>query len=97
MSDEATSNPPIVALSEIGSAVAPIIYFDQAPTFGIPAGVATIALEAIVWVAVPPGGIWAERRIVAHLRTSQSGLASLKAAVAGIELAQAPPGGQAVN
>jgi hypothetical protein len=94
MSDEPTTNPPIPPLAEIGSAVAPIIYFDAAPNFGFNNGICSIALEAFPYVNVG-GEIRAERRVVVHLRTTPLGLASLGASIQGIELSVAPTEGAA--
>jgi hypothetical protein len=94
MSDEPTTNPPIPPLAEIGSAVAPIIYFDAAPNFGFNNGICSIALEVFTYVNIG-GVIRAERRVVTHLRMTPSGLASLKGSIQGIELSLIPAEGAA--
>ena len=52
--------------------MAPIIYFDAAPNFGFNNGVASLTLEAVVYVNVGDQ-IRAERRVVAHLRMPPGG------------------------
>jgi hypothetical protein len=71
MPDEPAVSPPIpqIPLSAIGSAVAPVIYFEGAPNFGFNEGVANITLEALVYTSVN-GAIITERQTVAHLRMS---------------------------
>jgi hypothetical protein len=87
------SSPP---LSQIGSATAPIIYFDGAPTFGFDGAVANITLEAITHISMDEG-IATERRVVAHLRMSPKALASLKTAIEAIDLMATPSRGSAIN
>jgi hypothetical protein len=97
MADEPAMSPPVpqIPLSTIGSAVAPVIYFEGAPNFGFNEGVANITLEALVYSSVN-GAIITERQTVAHLRMSAQGLARLKNAIAGIELLANPaPEGRA--
>ena len=97
MPDEPAVSPPVpqIPLSTIGSAVAPVIYFEGAPNFGFNEGVANITLEALVYTSIN-GAIITERQTVAHLRMSAQGMARLKSAVAGIELLTNPaPEGRA--
>jgi hypothetical protein len=97
MPDEPAVSPPInqIPLSKMGSAIAPVIYFEGAPNFGFNEGVANITLEALVYASVN-GAIITERQTVAHLRMSAQGMARLKSAIEGIELLANPaPEGRA--
>jgi hypothetical protein len=75
---------PSPPLSQIGSATAPFIYFDGAPTFGFDGAVGNITLEALTHFSMDEG-IATERRVVAYLRMSVKALASLKQAIEAIE------------
>jgi hypothetical protein len=96
MSDEPTTKPPNPPLAEISSAMAPIIYFDTAPNFGFNGGIASVTLEAVVYLNTG-AEIRAERRAVAHLRMSPTAFANLKGAINGIELAAEPIEGKTSN
>jgi hypothetical protein len=96
MPDEPAVTQPALPLAEIGSALAPIIYFDSAPNFGVNNGVPNIALEAVTAIHVGTE-IRIERRVVAHLRMSLTAFASLKVAVDGLELAIKPTETSSVN
>jgi hypothetical protein len=98
MDDDSNKLPsiPSPALSQIGSATAPFIYFDGAPTFGFDGAVANITLEAMTHLSMNEG-IVSERRVVAHLRMSVKALASLKQAIETIELMASPSRGSAMN
>ena len=98
MDDESRKLPkiPAPALSETGSANAPFIYFEGAPTFGFDGAIGNITLEAITHIATDDR-IVSERRVVAHLRMSAKGLASLKQAIESIELMANPGGGGSLN
>ena len=85
MAEEPSAKAPIPPLAEAGSALAPIIYFDIAPNFGVSKGIASITLETFVYLS-GDGGVRAERRAVAHLRMNAFALASLKHAINGIRL-----------
>jgi len=89
MANEPTTTAPLLPLAEISSAMAPIIYFDAAPNFGFNNGVASLTLEAVVYVNVGDQ-IRAERRVVAHLRMTPGAFANLKSAINGLELAAEP-------
>jgi hypothetical protein len=89
MANEPTTTAPLLPLAEISSAMAPIIYFDAAPNFGFNNGVASLTLEAVVYVNVADQ-IRAERRVVAHLRMPPEAFANLKSAINGLELAAEP-------
>ena len=97
MADEPGANPPIPPLAEAASALAPIIYFDIAPNFGVRNGVASITLETFVYLSADGGVVRAERRAVAHLRMNAFALASLKGAINGIQLAAEPIEGKTAN
>ena len=86
--------PNQISFSEIGSAIAPFIYFDGVPNFGFHDGVANLTLEAFSYVSIDDKVV-AQRVMVAQIRTSASGLAHLKSAIEGIELLAHPaPGGK---
>lgn len=85
-------------LSEIGSAHAPFLYFDEAPAFGCLNGVVRITLEAIRTVPSGQGsGIVNDRVIAAHLRMTIHAALSLKAAIDGALLLAAQSGSEAQN
>lgn len=98
MDDESHKLPKIHSppLSQLGSANAPFIYFEGAPTFGFDGAIGNITLEAITHIAAEDR-IVSERRVVAHLRMSAKGLASLKQAIEAIELMAHPRGGGSIN
>ena len=96
MTDEPSANPPIPPLAEVGSALAPIIYFDIAPNFGGSKGIASITLETFVYLS-GDGGVRTERRAVAHLRMNAFALASLKHAINGIRLVAESIEGKTAN
>jgi hypothetical protein len=98
MDDESHKLPKILSppLSQLGSANAPFIYFEGAPTFGFDGAIGNITLEAITHIATEDR-IVSERRVVAHLRMSAKGLASLKQAIESIELMANPGGGGSIN
>jgi hypothetical protein len=82
--------PPYqTSFSEIGSAVAPFIYFDGVPNFGFNGGIANLTLEAFCYLSIDDKVV-AQRVVVAQIRTSASGLAQLKSAIEGIELLANP-------
>ena len=80
---------PIIPLDQIGSAIAPFVYFDGAPNFEFNGGVANITLEALTYTSVD-NKVVAERVVVAHLRMSGQAMTSLKKAIEGIELLANP-------
>jgi hypothetical protein len=98
MDDESRQTPDIPSppLSQLGSATAPIIYFEGAPTFGFDGAIGNITLEAITHISIDDR-IVSERRVVAHLRMSPKGLASLKKAIEIIELMASPSHGSSMN
>ena len=96
MSDEPAIQPPIPPLAEIGSLLAPIVYFDSAPNFGFRNEIASVTLEAVTYLHTGDG-MRTERRAVVHLRMTRAGLHSLKGAINSLELAMAPTEGTTVN
>jgi hypothetical protein len=98
MDDDSTKLPKIPSppLSLIGSANAPFIYFEAAPTYGFDGTIGNITLEAITHIATDDR-VLTERRVVAHLRMSAKGLASLKQAIEAIELMANPSHGSSIN
>jgi hypothetical protein len=99
MTNETSESPPVVGLpfSEIGSIIAPFIYFDGVSNFGFNGGVANITLEAVRYTTVADNKIAAERVVVAHLRMGGPAMAALKKAIEGIELLANPAQGSKVN
>ncbi|WP_294537124.1 hypothetical protein [uncultured Rhodoblastus sp.] len=97
MDDQSRKLPKIPSppLSLIGSASAPFVYFEGAPTFGFDGAIGNITLEAITHIATDDRVV-SERRVVAHLRMGAKGLASLKRAIESIEL-MANPGDGSIN
>jgi hypothetical protein len=80
--------PPI---SELGSAHAPIIYFEDASAFGHINGMIRLTLEAArLYPATPDPGVRVDRVIVAHLRMNIPAARSLKKALEGALLLAAP-------
>jgi hypothetical protein len=96
MEDETSREAPPLPLTHLGSANAPIVYFDGAPTFGFDGSIGNITLEAVIHVSTEDR-VATERRVVAHLRMGAKGLASLKKAIEVIELMQSPAGGSSMN
>jgi hypothetical protein len=96
MDDEKSREASALPLSLLGSANAPILYFDGAPTFGFDGAIGNITLEAVVHISTEDR-IATERRVVAHLRMGVKGLASLKKAIEVIELMASPTGGSSMN
>ncbi len=98
MDDDADKLPELASppLSQLGSANAPIIYFEGAPTFGFDGAIGNITLEAITHISTDDR-IVSERRVVAHLRMSAKGLDSLKKAIEMIELMASPSNTSSMN
>ncbi len=93
MSDKPEKTPPAIRgtqISVIGSAQAPILYFDDAPTFGVLNGVVQVTLDAMQ-LYPDPTGIKHELVIVAHLRMSIRAARALRSALEGALLIAAPP------
>jgi hypothetical protein len=94
MSDKPSGRPPVrpapLPLSESGSAHAPILYFEEVPTFGHFNGVIRVTLEAARLYAVVPGQVTSDRVVVAHLRMSIPAARSLIAGLQGALLLANP-------
>ncbi len=97
MPDKPAVAPTIPILSEIGSALAPILFFEAATTFGVNNGIVSITLDAITHIYMGTEKMRTERRIVAHLRTSIAGFSSLKGAINSLDLAIKPTESGSVN
>jgi hypothetical protein len=81
--------PPI---SEIGSAHAPFLYFEDASAFGHINGVIRVTLEATrLYPETGEQSVKVERVIVGHLRMNIPAARSLKAALEGALFLAAPP------
>ena len=79
------------AVSALGSACAPFLYFESATAFGILNGVVQVTLEARrLMPTSPAGGVIIDRVIVGHLRTSMAGALALKSAIEGALLLASP-------
>lgn len=82
-------------VSAIGSTRAPIIYFDNAPGFGILNGIGMVVLEAARQNVLPDNNVALDRVMVAHLRASIPAIKALRAALDGILLMAEPkPAGE---
>ena len=100
MSDHPTGQLPRVVppdLSEIGSAHAPILYFDDVPTFGHGNGIIRITLEAVRLHTSNLGEVARDRVVVAHLRMSIPTALALRDAIEGALLLANPVTSEARN
>jgi len=101
VSDDPSRRPPVgsphLALSEHGSAHAPILYFEDAPTFGYLHGVVRITVEVGRLYSLSPGDVTADRIVVAHLRMTIQAARALKSAIDGALLLANPPSSDAKN
>jgi hypothetical protein len=87
--------PPI---SELGSANAPMLYFEEASAFGHINGIIRLTLEAArMYPATPDPGVKIDRVIVAHLRMNIPAARSLKKALEGALLMATPLESEAKN
>jgi len=96
MPDETNPKPPVETIpsvqggiSAIGSAQAPFLYFENAPTFGALNGVIQITLEA-QRIFPTDAGTAVDRVVVAHLRMNIPAAMSLKGAIDGALLLVTP-------
>jgi hypothetical protein len=79
---QVTANGPNVApLDLAASAQAPIIFFENAATYGMHNAIVCITLETSRLLSVEPGPVHMDRVVVAHLRMSVKAANSLKSAV----------------
>jgi len=86
------------AISELGSANAPLLYFDEASAYGHVNGIIRLTLEAArLYPATPAPGVKIDRVVVAHLRMNIQAARSLKQAIEGALLLAAPPESEAKN
>lgn len=82
---------PVMDISDVGSAHAPILYFDEAPAFGHSNGVFRIALAAArIYPGPMAGDVRLDHVIVAHLRMNLSAALALRNAINGALLLAAP-------
>ena len=99
MSDKPTAKPPVApqlspraaetVVSEIGSANAPYIFFDEISSFGSYNGIGHMTLEAMRFMEVD-GKLRTDRVVVAHLRMNLVALKTLKDTIPKIELLAQP-------
>ncbi len=102
MTDKADPKAPVPAgflpFSDLASAHAPFLYFEDVPTFGLLNGIVRVTLEASRLYSVSPqDGATADRVVVAHLRMSIPAALSLKAAIEGALLLAAQAHSDARN
>ena len=97
MADDPNPKPPVETIpsvqggiSAIGSAHAPLLYFEEASAFGILNGVVRITLEAHRIFPTEGEAAAVDRVVVAHLRMSAPAAMSLKASTEGVLLIEAP-------
>ncbi|WP_131113095.1 hypothetical protein [Lichenihabitans psoromatis] len=69
---------------------APIIFFDQAGTFGAYNGIGHITLSAILMRRGQNGTVKSDEQVTAYLRTNLHGLRALQAAIEGALLIAEP-------
>jgi len=87
--------PPI---SDIASAHAPFLYFEDAPTFGHMNGIIQVTLEALRMYSDAPGkNVKTDRVLIAHLRMNIPAARALRAAIDGALLLAKPPESDAKN
>lgn len=92
MSAHPKSAQPKVAPVIKNVASAPIIYFDNAPTYGVMANVVEIDLAAAVLALFPGNEVKREPLCVGHLRCSIDAALALRAALDGaLKMAHALP------
>ncbi len=100
MADKNETEPHAVReplpVSPSGSANAPFIYFEDAPTFGHMNGIIQVTLEA-VRIYSEASGVKRERVVVAHMRMNIPAARSLRAALDGALLIAAPSESHAKN
>jgi hypothetical protein len=98
MADEPT-RPVIVeaipsiagGISAIASANAPVIYFEDAPFFGLLNGIGKVTIQVSRHAArAPDGGVLADYIFVAHLAGNVPAIRNLRAALDGILLMAEP-------
>ena len=84
--------PPVLEVAEAASALAPIIYFEEVPTFGHMSGIIRITLDAIrIYPGSAPNTVKTDRVLVAHLRTNLLGARMLRDALDKALLMANPP------
>ena len=88
----------IVKISEIGSAHAPFLFFEQASALGCADSIVRVTLEAIrIYPAHDRSGVTAERIVTAHLRMSIPAAQSLRHAIDSALLLAQPTKSDAKN
>lgn len=102
MTEKPNRPPPITSnlppISDIASAHAPFLYFEDAPTFGHMNGIIQITLEALRMYSAAPGEqVATDRVLIAHLRMNVPAARALRAAIDGALLLAAPPESAAKN
>lgn len=87
-----------IKISEIGSAHAPFLYFENASAFGFWNGMVRVTLEAMRTIPSDQDrGVINERIITAHLRMNIPAALSLKAAIEGALLLARPAESETKN
>ena len=88
----------LLPMSDSGSANAPMIYFENVPTFGHMEGVIRITLTADrIYLGKPNDAIGVDRVVVAHLRSSRASAIKLRDAIDSALLLTNPGGSQTRN
>lgn len=93
MVDDPKPTPAFVISGDVGRA--PVIFFDEVPSFGGFNGIVSIPLTAALQAITGDGNVKVEHHVVAHLRTNVQGIKALRAAIDGALLALEPTKGQA--
>lgn len=89
---------PLLKISESGSAHAPFVFFDEAPTFGYSNGVLKITLAADrIYPGKNAGEVGSDHVVVAHLRMNVAAAIALKNAIDGALLLARPAETQTKN
>jgi hypothetical protein len=84
MTDQTNPVPPSpggLKIAPGSSELAPFIYFDGVPTYGVNAGAIQLELAANVLLPDGSGGVKVDLLITAHLRCSPMGAAGLREAI----------------
>ena len=89
---EPQAQPVVLEVAEAASALAPIIYFEEVPTFGHMSGIIRVTLDAIrIYPDKMPNTVKTDRVLVAHLRTNLIGARMLRDALDKALLMANPP------
>jgi len=87
----------LTPLDEISSGLAPVIFAEETPSFGVRDGVGNFTLETIRHHVAADGTITAHRVVAAHVRMPLRSVVALREALNGILLQAAPPASDSSN